>query len=182
MPYKDPEKAKQNQRERNKRWRERHPEKVKTANRRTRERLDWNQYTKDWRQKHPTKVKEIKRRSRLKQYGLTIETFNALLKKQHHQCKICLKPFEKSRDINIDHNHKTGKVRGLLCARCNPAIGSLMEDEFILARAIAYLKWSKTITDESWTNTRFVDLATPLEHPNETCISPHDSTTHTKPS
>lgn len=53
-------------------------------------------------------------------YRLRKEDYEALLEKQNSRCAIC--QIEKSR-LHIDHDHKTGKVRGLLCQRCNISIG-----------------------------------------------------------
>jgi hypothetical protein len=41
--------------------------------------------------------------------------------------------------LSVDHNHKTGRVRGLLCKRCNVAIGMLDDNPKLLARALEYL-------------------------------------------
>ena len=79
------------------------------------------------------------RKSNLKRYGLTFETFNLLVKKQNKQCAICKKVIEDDK-INIDHDHKTGKVRGLLCWNCNVGIGYLKDNVEFLKNAIDYLK------------------------------------------
>lgn len=78
---------------------------------------------------------------RVKQYGLSLEQFNALFARQGGCCRLCLRhqlevPKQK---LQIDHDHVTGKVRGLLCAECNMGIGLLRESPEILARAIEYL-------------------------------------------
>lgn len=72
-----------------------------------------------------------------KQYGLTREQFDLLADEQHGVCAICLKQPEK---WNIDHDHATGKVRGLLCSPCNLGIGCLGDDEANLRRAADYLQ------------------------------------------
>lgn len=72
-------------------------------------------------------------------YGITIEDFNSLLKKQSGVCAICGKgPKGKSR-LCVDHDHETGKVRGLLCYRCNMAIGAL-SSIYLLEKAKEYLR------------------------------------------
>jgi hypothetical protein len=60
---------------------------------------------------------------RKRKYNLTSEQFNILLRNQNHQCKICKKQLEKGRKTHVDHNHKTGKIRGVLCHNCNTALG-----------------------------------------------------------
>lgn len=87
----------------------------------------------------------------IKKYGLTLDMFNAMLEAQNHSCKICNKHMsENNKDKNgivkhlsIDHNHETGQVRGLLCNRCNTALGSFNDNIESLTNAIRYLNESK---------------------------------------
>lgn len=58
-------------------------------------------------------------------------------------CDICNKVFTDSKTAHIDHDHKTGKIRGRLCANCNSGIGMLQDDVTVLEKAAAYLKRSK---------------------------------------
>lgn len=76
-----------------------------------------------------------------KTYGISFHDYNALLEKQGGKCAICSRSFGNGRCgyLFVDHNHETGKVRGLLCGRCNSAIGMLAESNEQLHRAIAYL-------------------------------------------
>ena len=83
-------------------------------------------------------------RSRFK---ITLEDYEVLWEKQEGKCKICKKEEvvthwkSKERQIlSIDHDHKTGKVRGLLCARCNHAIGNMEDNKEFLYNAISYLE------------------------------------------
>lgn len=69
-------------------------------------------------------------------YGLTPERHDALLESQGGVCAICSKPGLK---LVVDHDHATGKVRGLLCHHCNVGIGYLRDDIEILASAQTYL-------------------------------------------
>jgi len=82
------------------------------------------------------KKKIADRKSHLKRtYGLTLEDFDAMLAAQGGGCAICGKP-----DVDhIDHDHRTGQVRGILCFRCNVAIGQMDDDCDRLAAAMAYL-------------------------------------------
>ncbi len=78
-------------------------------------------------------------------YGLTIEEYDSMFKSQNGVCAICGKPESmtvngKVRRISIDHCHKTGKVRGLLCVECNSAIGKFDDDPNLIQKAIDYLK------------------------------------------
>jgi CRISPR/Cas system-associated protein Cas10 (large subunit of type III CRISPR-Cas system) len=72
--------------------------------------------------------------------GITIEEFNKLFDKQEGRCAICGRhQIEFKRPLDVDHNHITGKIRGLLCNRCNIAIGLFSENIEVLQRAISYL-------------------------------------------
>ena len=74
-----------------------------------------------------------------KNYGRSLAEYNALLEKQDFRCAICKKHVsEFSKALHNDHNHATGKVRGLLCHRCNLRLGHL-EDKVFLAVAAEYL-------------------------------------------
>lgn len=62
-----------------------------------------------------------------KRYGITLEDYNQMLDTQNGVCAICGKPPKKNR-LAVDHNHITGKVRGLLCATCNKVLGLFLSD------------------------------------------------------
>ncbi len=99
-----------------------------------------------YRKKNEEELKAKGRKQHLKKkFGLTIEEYNKLLKKQNGVCVICgKKEIVKWKGIlkslAVDHNHKTGKVRGLLCYKCNIGIGFFQEDILILKKAIEYLE------------------------------------------
>jgi len=63
--------------------------------------------------------------------------FDEMLEEQGGKCKICLLA---SDDFVIDHNHRTGKIRGLLCRKCNSALGMCNDDADVLLRAAHYLQ------------------------------------------
>lgn len=77
---------------------------------------------------------------RLRKYGLDKDSYEELLKKQKNQCVICEREFTVT--PHIDHDHETGKVRGLLCYPCNSGLGQFEDDIGRLKRAIKYLKQS----------------------------------------
>jgi hypothetical protein len=77
---------------------------------------------------------------RLRQYHLKKEEYYQMLKDQKNKCEICGVEFINEKDISIDHNHHTGRVRGLLCHKCNHAIGFSYDNPLILISAIKYLK------------------------------------------
>ena len=66
----------------------------------------------------------------LKRYKLTVEGFDQLLNTQEKKCSICEEFFSKEKRPEVDHCHKTGKVRSLLCHRCNVGLGVIESDFF----------------------------------------------------
>jgi len=72
-------------------------------------------------------------------YGLTLQEWEMMVLTQRNSCALCQKEFKNRRSINVDHCHKTGKVRGLLCTPCNRGIGVLGDDEEGLERALKYV-------------------------------------------
>jgi len=70
-------------------------------------------------------------------YKLTIAEHTDLLVKQNGRCAICQMEFLDQ--TNIDHDHKTGKVRGLLCAPCNKGLGHFQDSSAVLHAAKEYL-------------------------------------------
>jgi hypothetical protein len=84
------------------------------------------------------------------QYGLTLAEYGDLLEAQDGRCAICRElPKEEGssasrhhadRVLNVDHNHETDHVRGLLCAQCNRALGLFRDDLLLLEAAVAYMK------------------------------------------
>lgn len=77
-------------------------------------------------------------------YNITMETYKNMLEMQNGCCKICKKhTSELKRKLAVDHCHKTGKVRGLLCKSCNSGIGFFNDNLDILLSAIVYLKETK---------------------------------------
>ena len=111
------------------------------------------------RKENPEKHQEWSRRVREKQgqsrntkevcrrLNLEVSDYYVMLEKQNNLCAICkMEETKKSRtegkicQLAIDHNHTTGKIRGLLCHHCNAAIGHLKEDIQLFHNAIEYLK------------------------------------------
>ena len=101
-----------------------------------------------WKRNNPEKVKKYNKIADIRRkFGLEIEQYNDLVQSQNGLCAICNQPETAINQygkvpLSIDHNHITGKVRGLLCFRCNAAIGGLRVDEFgkdLLLKTIDYL-------------------------------------------
>ncbi len=80
----------------------------------------------------------------MKDYGMTIEEYNSILFKQKGCCAICEsgQPDVQGRknSFHVDHDHKTGKVRGLLCHNCNVTIGLMKDSPLLLHKAATYLE------------------------------------------
>lgn len=73
-------------------------------------------------------------------YGITLEEFQLLLNSQRGLCAICGEPEAGKYRLSVDHCHETGRIRGLLCRKCNVAIGMLKESVTVLEAAIRYLQ------------------------------------------
>ena len=93
----------------------------------------------------PKRKKEEKARHLLRAYNMTLEQWNLLYSNQNG---ICANPYcDKvmlGSDTHVDHDHETGKVRGLLCARCNTDLGRL-EDKNRIEGLYLYLEKTKNI-------------------------------------
>lgn len=86
------------------------------------------------------KSPELVRRYKLQQkYGITIEEYEQMLAQQKGRCMICRKKPSDSKKLAVDHCHKTGKVRGLLCHHCNNGLGCFKDDTELMTAAIAYV-------------------------------------------
>lgn len=79
-----------------------------------------------------------------KLYNLDQESFNKMLLDQGYKCAICKVEIDGGRGTHIDHCHTLGNVRGLLCSRCNQAIGLLDESEEKILSALEYIKNATT--------------------------------------
>lgn len=76
-------------------------------------------------------------------YGVADDEYKAMLRAQRHRCAICKSQTPNrlgSKRFAIDHDHKTGKVRGLLCHKCNTALGLVGDDIETLENMMKYLK------------------------------------------
>lgn len=87
--------------------------------------------------KHLNEIKSL--------YGISQIEYEKMLKDQNGKCKICHSDstnHKKQKRFNIDHDHKTGKIRGLLCQKCNIGVGAFKDSCEILGNALKYLKES----------------------------------------
>ena len=137
------------QKENDRRYRLRHPEKM-TLKRRKRYLENREQQLADNKAYYPTyyakNCERIKRERRNRLHAITQEQLDQLLSEQNNCCAICQRPFEDT--PHIDHDHRCcnerwtcGKCnRGLLCKDCNLGLGRMKDDSTILSNAIQYLK------------------------------------------
>ena len=78
-------------------------------------------------------------------YGITLDHFNEMLEEQEHKCAICSTSVTvgdpNSRDVAcVDHNHKTGDTRSILCKMCNLILGHANDDIALLTKCVQYLE------------------------------------------
>ena len=102
-----------------------------------------NEMVKAAKAKKPNLYSKIDKASKLRRlYSISIEQYNDMLIKQNYSCAICGAKNSGRKDVlsfAVDHCHTTNKVRGLLCMKCNTAIGKLQHDVEYLKKAIEYL-------------------------------------------
>lgn len=100
-----------------------------------------NECYKAYRKKNAKDVKELNRLYQKKnKYNLSKEEYYKLFLQQNNKCAICGCEFTNEIKGFVDHDHKTGIVRGLLCSKCNSLLGFANDDIYILTKAIQYLK------------------------------------------
>ena len=104
----------------------------------------FRRYTGAWRRRNPELVRGMLRRRRLASYGLSEREYQRLFEAQRGVCAICERPETtvrggKGARLSVDHEHKTDRVRGLLCHACNLGLGKFGDSPQILVRAAQYL-------------------------------------------
>ena len=93
----------------------------------------------DWRRNNwVTKNRRLRRR------GATQQMYDVMYEAQRGCCALCNEPEEKFAWLCIDHDHDTGKIRGLLCPNCNRGIGLLRDNADLLRKAATYIDANKT--------------------------------------
>lgn len=106
------------------------------------------EYIKNWQEKNKDRIKKYRKNGDLKKrFGISLDDYNKMLKAQEGLCAICLQP-EKQRcyktgvtyNLSVDHCHKIGTIRALLCNRCNRTLGMVNDDIELLEHMINYLK------------------------------------------
>lgn len=128
------------QKEKVKEWRASNPEKRNEQKQRhylkNKEKID--QRAKDW---YNNNKDRYRNRSMLRKYGIDLFQYNLMRELQQYRCAICGQGEESLKNgLVVDHCHKTGKVRKLLCTTCNTALGMFKENPMILQSAVEYIK------------------------------------------
>lgn len=126
-------------RAKHKKWRDANPERLKAYN-----------------AKHRTEnaegIKKTTRNYSLRTtYGITLEEYQHIFTAQGNCCAVCQNT---SRRMHVDHDHTTGRIRGILCHNCNIALGLLQDNEHTLTNLAAYLRANKEWDDDAQTNSK----------------------------
>jgi hypothetical protein len=108
------------------------------------------EYTKTHRKNFPDAERE---RHLKRKFNITISEYDAMLVAQNNVCAICLQPETRIKDgvlyrLAVDHNHITGKIRELLCFKCNSTLGKIETNGISLDAIAAYIKRHKESTDD----------------------------------
>lgn len=104
-----------------------------------------------WRKNNPEKYKAQWRRAShsltnrngdlIRQYGITLIQYNEMFSTQNGCCKICgIHQSQLAKALHVDHDHKTNKIRGLLCKKCNSLLGFANDNTTILKNSMTYLE------------------------------------------
>jgi hypothetical protein len=74
-------------------------------------------------------------------YGISIEEYDQMMLDQNYSCAICSRAQSEFKNrFHVDHCHKTGKVRSLLCSNCNSSLGGFLDNPALLRRAATYIE------------------------------------------
>lgn len=96
--------------------------------------------TRAWARRNAERFGDFRRKERLmKKFGLTLVSFKERVAAQQGLCAICRQSPGK-RTLDVDHDHRTGQIRNLLCRRCNFVLGAVKENRWVLKRMVAYLE------------------------------------------
>lgn len=96
---------------------------------------------KEWRDRYRRNPSKFKEKQLKVNYGIDMTDYNTMFSAQQGRCAICkIHQSELRHSLFVDHNHETNKVRGLLCPKCNSAIGFIKEDLEIIKSMECYLR------------------------------------------
>jgi len=149
----NPERAKASARASMARWRKKHPDIAKERDakkyrkhreeilKRVKQRREENiemarKRDREWNKRNPEKVRDHRIRG---QYGISAKEYDAIIDRAGTLCPICGKSFGEIPPC-LDHNHSTGKIRGVICGLCNSGLGFFRDNLDILLNAVEYLR------------------------------------------
>ena len=95
-----------------------------------------SRYRKEWGRKNKNRTRDYALQNK---FGISLIEYEQLSFNQNDVCAICKEECNRGNNLVVDHNHSTGEVRGLLCHRCNTAIGLMRDNIDFLKSAIEYL-------------------------------------------
>lgn len=97
------------------------------------------QNTKGYREKNPNARRN---NDLVTKFGITLDDYNKMLEEQNGGCAICgaKENIDSKFSLHVDHSHKTGVVRGILCSSCNLGLGKFKDDPDLLIKASEYLR------------------------------------------
>lgn len=138
-------------------WRLKNPERTKEHSKRSRSKPGYKErtkvYQKAWSERNRPRLREMSReyyqnrkdvvrdQNLQKNVGITLNEYYSMLIIQNYVCALCYSDSGiKGKLFAVDHNHETGKIRGLLCRGCNVGIGNLKDDPDLLNRAVGYIR------------------------------------------
>jgi hypothetical protein len=78
-------------------------------------------------------------KNRLLVYGISQSQFEEMFAQQKQRCKICSSKDHNGKNWHVDHDHQTGRIRGILCALCNNGLGCFHDNPVVLRIAVSYL-------------------------------------------
>lgn len=118
-------------------YRKNNPDKIKVIQKKYRDKPSVKERQKKYYQEHKKERKDVYLQ---KTYGISLQEYDEMLEKQDYKCAICGdKECPTGRDFAVDHDHETGEVRALLCARCNRGLG-MFEYRQAFSGLISYLE------------------------------------------
>jgi hypothetical protein len=110
------------------------------------------EYIKAWQTANKDRIKKYRRNGDYKKkFGISLDEYNQILESQDGLCAICNQPETQQcyktgvpYNLAVDHDHKTGKIRQLLCSRCNRALGIVDDNTELLLKMIDYITTHKS--------------------------------------
>lgn len=122
-------------------------------------------------QRRDNTTPEMWRKQNLRRFGMTPQQYDRMLEEQGGVCRVCKqpetrkRPWSKNGEINplaVDHDHKTGEPRALLCSHCNTSLGKLDEDPERIRALADYAEWCQSRKP----NVKIIQLSLMLEQPD----------------